>query len=108
MTRTAEKDLKELPGFVKETFLNKKAEAEKNIDMGEASMVFDKYLSGSMHPVLQMNLGRNYRAWFIEGKYVEKLDGNKIFTWRVLSKKEAKKIVRKIRDPIRLFEHSYE
>lgn len=93
LTEKALEDLSELPEEVTDTFLNAKKTAESNMDMGASPrMAFGKYLSGNMHPILQETLGRDYRAWFIEGERVEKLDDGKIFCIRVLTAKEAHKI----------------
>jgi len=101
VTGTAEQDLASHPETVVETFLSKIDEIEKNLHIGaEPGQAFDKYLSGNMHPVLQMNPGRDHRAWFIEGVYVGGLDDDRIYAWRILTKKEAKKLTGKIVDPI--------
>ncbi|QGA79966.1 hypothetical protein [Candidatus Nanohalobium constans] len=101
----AMKDLVDLPDEVVETYLSKKDAMEKSLNIGATPrQAFDKFLSGNMHPVLQINLGRDYRAWFIEGEYIENLEDDKIYGWRVLNKKEAKKLTGKIRDPLSIFE----
>jgi mRNA-degrading endonuclease RelE of RelBE toxin-antitoxin system len=66
----AKKDLDRLPNPVRDTFYSKVESTEKNLDIGATpKQAFDKYLSGNMNPVLQMNLGRDFRAWFIEVIY---------------------------------------
>ena len=93
LTEKALEDLSELPKEVTDTFLNAKNTAESNIDLGATPrMAFEKYLSGNMHPILQETLGRDYRAWFIEGDRVESLENDKIFCIRVLTAKGAHKI----------------
>ena len=105
ITETAMKDLTQLPDKVAETYLSKRTSIEKNLNIGaEPEQAFDKYLSGNMHPLLQINLGRDYRAWFIEGEYIENLEDDKIYGWRDLTKKEAKKLTGKVRDPLSIFE----
>ncbi|MFB6213260.1 MAG: hypothetical protein ABEJ07_01730 [Candidatus Nanohaloarchaea archaeon] len=105
VTERAMKDLAALPDKVVETYMSKKDAVEKNLDLGATPrQAFDKFLSGNMNPVLQMNLGRDYRAWFIEGEYVEELEDDAIYGWRVLTKKESKKLTGKIRDPLSIFQ----
>lgn len=95
----AEKDLERLPELVRDTFFSKLESTEKNLNIGASPrQAFDKYLSGNMHPCLQMNLGRDYRAWFVEGKHLEKYESGKIYCVKVLTKKEAQKLVEKIHD----------
>ena len=93
VTETALNDLAELPEEVGSTFLNAKRTAESNLEMGATPrMAFEKYLSGNMHPILQETLGRDYRAWFIEGNRIKDLQDGEIFCIRVLTAKEAHKI----------------
>lgn len=93
VTEKAMEDLSELPKEVTDTFLNAKKTAESNLNLGATHrMAFGKYLSGNMHPILQETLGRDYRAWFIEGDRINKLSDGKIFCIRILTAKEAHKI----------------
>ena len=102
LTGRAVRDLAELPGKVEDTFLSKKDSTQKNLGIGaEPVQAFDKYLSGNMHPVLQMNLGRDYRAWFIEGEYIDSLDDNKIYCIKIMKKPEAKKLTGKNQERFR-------
>lgn len=101
VTDTAEEDLERLDNQVRDTFYSKINSTEKNLGIGASpGQAFDKYLSGNMNPVLQMNLGRDFRAWFLEDKYIEKFEDGKIYCMMVLTKKEAKKLTRKISDPV--------
>jgi hypothetical protein len=53
------------------------------------------------HPALQMNLGRDFRAWFLEGKYLpDNFDENTVYCMMILTKKEAKSLTKKITDPV--------
>lgn len=105
VTDRALEDLARLPGSVSDTYIGKKEDVQKNLDLGVSpGKAFDKFLSGNMHPVLQLDLGRDYRAWFVQGKYVDDLENEKVFGWRVLTKKEAEKLADKIRDPLSVFE----
>lgn len=107
ITRRAEKDLSRLPIEVEDTLMSKKEAAEKNMGLGaDPGQTFDKYLSGNMHPLLQMNLGRDYRAWFIEDRHMEDGEGLRIYAVRVLSKKEAEKLSNRITDA-RAFARSF-
>lgn len=109
VTERALKDLAKLPNKVMETFLSKKDSINKNLSLGASpEQVFDKFLSGNMHPVLQMNLGRDYRAWFVQGTRVEGPEDDTIYCWRVLTKKEAKKLTDEIRDPLSILESGFE
>lgn len=99
LTSEAESDLDRLPEEVRDTFFSKLDAVEKNLRIGASpGQAFDKFLSGNMHPCLQMNLGRDYRAWFVEGKHLESCVDGKIYCVRVLSKKEAQDMVDKIPD----------
>ncbi len=99
LTHRAEGDLERLPETVRDTLFSKLDATEKNLGIGASPrQAFDKYLSGNMHPALQMNLGRDYRAWFLEGKYLEKYGDDKVYCIRVLTKKEAQKLAGKISD----------
>jgi mRNA-degrading endonuclease RelE of RelBE toxin-antitoxin system len=101
VTDIAEEDLDRLPSSVRDTFYSKVESVEKNLGIGATpEQAFDKYMSGNMHPVLQMNLGRDFRVWFLEGKYLENQEEGSIYCLMVLTKKEAKKLTKKIRDPI--------
>lgn len=101
VTETAEEDLERFSGKVRDTFYSKVESVEKNLNIGASpEQALDKYLSGNMNPVLQMNLGRDFRAWFLEGKYLDEKADNKIYCLMVLTKKEAKKLTKKINDPV--------
>jgi mRNA-degrading endonuclease RelE of RelBE toxin-antitoxin system len=101
VTDLAEEDLERLPNPVRDTLYSKIDSTEKNLDIGASpSQAFDKYLSGNMNPVLQMNLGRDFRSWFLEGKYLKELEDGKIYCMMVLTKNEAKKLTGKISDPV--------
>ncbi len=101
VTDTAEEDLERLDNRVRDTFYSKVESTEKNLGIGaNPGQAFDKYLSGNMNPVLQMNLGRDFRAWLLEGKYLEGLEDGKIYCLMVLTKKEAKELTKKISDPV--------
>jgi mRNA-degrading endonuclease RelE of RelBE toxin-antitoxin system len=99
ITETAKQDLERLDSRVQDTFYSKIESIEKNLGIGATPrQAFDKYLSGNMHPVLQMNLGRDYRAWFIEGTKVDiaRFDEDNIYCMMVLTKTEAKKLTDRI------------
>ena len=99
LTPKAEEDLERLSEEVRDTFFSKVSATEKNIDIGASpGQAFDKYLSGNMHPALQMNLGRDYRAWFVEGQYLDGFEDSKVLCVRVLTKKEAQKLTSRITD----------
>ena len=101
VTDLAEEDLERLPNPVRDTFYSKIDSTEKNLRIGASpKQAFDKYMSGNMHPVLQMTLGRDYRAWFLEGKHLVKREDGKIYCMMILTKKESKKLTKKISDPI--------
>ena len=101
ITDAAKKDLERLPNPVRDTFYSKVESTEKNLDIGATpEQAFDKYLSGNMNPVLQMNLGRDFRAWFIEGKYIDNLGEGSIYCFKILTKKEAKDLTGKIPDAV--------
>ncbi|AOV94788.1 hypothetical protein AQV86_02580 [Nanohaloarchaea archaeon SG9] len=101
VTETAEEDLERFSSRVRDTFYSKVESIEKNLGIGASpGQALDKYLSGNMNPVLQMNLGRDFRAWFLEGKYLDEKDNGKIYCLTVLTKKEAKKLTKKISDPV--------
>lgn len=101
VTDTAEEDIERLPNPVRDTFYSKVESTEKNLGIGASpGQAFDKYMSSNMNPVLQMNLGRDFRAWFLEGKYLDGRSDNKIFCLMVLTKKEAEELTGKINDPI--------
>lgn len=105
LTERAVRDLAELPPEVEDTFLSKKDSIQKNLKIGaEPGQAFDKYLSGNMHPILQMNLGRDYRAWFLEGEYIDSLDDGKIYCVKIMRKPEAKKLTGKIRNVLEYVE----
>lgn len=109
LTERAIYDLSELPERVEDTFYSKKESTQKNLGIGaEPGQAFDKYLSGNMHPILQMNLGRDYRAWFIEGEYMDRLDDNKIYCVKIMKKPEAKKLTGKIRNVLEYVERVLE
>jgi mRNA-degrading endonuclease RelE of RelBE toxin-antitoxin system len=101
VTDIAEEDLERLPNPVRDTFYSKIDSTEKNLGIGATpKQAFDKYLSGNMNPVLQMNLGRDFRAWFLEGKYLKDREDGKIYCMVVLTKKESEELTGKITDPV--------
>jgi len=101
VTDLAEEDLERLPNPVRDTFYSKIDSTEKNLRIGASpKQAFDKYMSGNMHPVLQMTLGRDYRAWFLGGKHLVNREDGKIYCMMILTKKESKKLTKKIGDPI--------
>jgi len=101
VTEIAEEDLERLPNPVRDTFYSKVESTEKNLEIGATPrQAFDKYMSGSMNPVLQMNLGRDFRAWFLEGKYLKDREDGKIHCMMVLTKKESEELTQKINDPV--------
>ena len=105
LTQRVVYDLAELPERVEDTFYSKRESTEKNLNIGaEPGQAFDKYLSGNMHPLLQMNLGRDYRAWFVEGEYIDELEDNTIYCVKILKKPEAKKLTGKIRNALEFVE----
>ncbi len=104
VTESALTDLERVSGDVEETFWSKIRDVERNLDLGASpGQAFDKYLSGPMHPLLQMNLGRDYRAWFLEGTYVKYLGDDTVYCLKILSKPEAVKLSRSMRDAILFF-----
>jgi len=89
-------DLEQLPVLVGETFFNKLEDIRTALDLGASpAMAFEKYLSGPMHPLLQMKLGRDHRAWFIEGKHVPCLEDDTVLCLAILSKKDAQEAARR-------------
>jgi hypothetical protein len=80
-----EEDLEKLPAQVEKTLYNKSGDFEQNLSMGlEPEKIFKTMIS-PWKPLLEMNLGRNYRALFVESNKLpnEKLpedliDGTKI------------------------------
>lgn len=95
VTDLALQDLSELPKEVEDTFFNMIDTAEGNLGLGAApNQVFEKYLSGDMHPLLQEKLGRDYRVWFIEGGRIdrEEFEDGRIYCVRVLTKPQAEEI----------------
>jgi len=97
ITETVEDDLVGLPPKVEETFFSKTRAADKNLELnGTPQQTFNKRMSGNMHPFLQMNLGRDYRAWFIEGEFIEKLRDEKVYAIKVMTKKDSKKLTGRI------------
>lgn len=106
LTPEAEKDLEKLPDEVQETFFSKLEAIEKNMGIGASpSQAFDKYLSGNMHPALQINLGRNHRAWFIESKYLPESKEEKVYCVKILSKESSLKLTEKIKDFVSFVEN---
>lgn len=106
VTPNAQEDLSNLPEEVVDTFLSKKQAIEKNLSIGASpDQAFNKRMSGNMHPILQMNLGRDFRAWFVEGKYInsEKVDKD-IYCLKVLTKKESKKLTGSISNALAYFQ----
>lgn len=102
ITGSAKDDLERFEKPVRETFYSKVDSIEKNLKLNATPrQAFDKYLSGNMNPVLQINLGRDYRAWFIEGKYLDDdYEEGSIYCFKVLTKKEAQKLTKKIPDAV--------
>ena len=104
LTEQAQKDLSFLPEKVVDTYLEKKDDAEDDLNEyanAEPGQVFNKRMNDNMHPMLQINMGRDHRAWFMEEKHLDiKSDSEHdiIYGIRALTKKEAKKFTRKIRD----------
>jgi len=88
----ADEKLDQLPDHVEDTLLNKVDDIQTALDLGASpAIAFDKYLSGPMHPILQINLGRDYRAWFIEGRHISIIADDTVLCLTILSKKEATK-----------------
>jgi hypothetical protein len=105
VTDQALNDLAELPTSVESTFLSAVDTADKNLELGaEPRQAIGKYLAGNMHPILQMALGRDYRAWFIEGNYIPQLDDSTVYAFMVTTKKEAKRLTGRIRDSLAFVE----
>jgi ribosomal protein L21 len=101
ITETAENDLVELPPEVEDTFFSKVKAADKNLELNASpQQTFNKRLSGNMHPVLQMNLGRDFRAWFVEGEYLEQLQNEKIYALKVMTKKDSKRLTGRIQSAL--------
>lgn len=98
ITNKAEDDLASLPSEVEETYFRKVQEADKTLQLGAAPRQVFKGLVGNMHPFLQMTLGRDYRAWFLEGRHLELLEEDIIYGLKVLSKKEVKRLIRRIQN----------
>jgi ribosomal protein L21 len=74
---------------------------DKNLKLNASpQQTFNKRMSGNMHPFLQMNLGRDYRAWFIEGEYLEQLEEDKIYAIKVMTKKDSKKLTGRIQNAL--------
>ncbi|PSH02515.1 MAG: hypothetical protein BRC26_00155 [Nanohaloarchaea archaeon QH_8_44_6] len=106
-TDIAEEDLERLQPEVRDTFKSKVEAIEKNLGIGATpQQAFDKRLSGNMHPILQMNLGRDYRAWFIEGGRinVEWMEDGKVYCVMVLTKREQQKLTPRIKDPVKFIQ----
>jgi len=105
LAQTAARDLLSIPEKVSETFLSKRRSAKKNMDIGaEPEQAIVKYLKGSMNPVIQMNLDRDYRTWFIEGNYIQEFDDEHIYCVKILAKKEAKKLTGQVRNSLEYVE----
>jgi len=101
ITKTTENDLVDLPPKVEDTFFSKVTAADKNLELDATpQQTFNKRMSGNMHPILQMNLGRDYRAWFIEGEYIEQLKDNKIYAIKLMTKKDSKKLTGRIQNAL--------
>ena len=101
VTDLAEEDLERLPSAVRDTLYSKVESTEKNLGIGASpGQAFDKFMSGKMNPVLQMSLGRDFRAWFLEGKYLDGMENGSIYCLMVLTKKESKELTKKISDPV--------
>ncbi|MDY6769715.1 MAG: hypothetical protein SVU88_01955 [Candidatus Nanohaloarchaea archaeon] len=109
VTENAMQALDEVPDRVEETFWSKIEDVERNLDLGaEPAAAFDKYLSGRMHPVLQMNLGRDYRAWFLEGVHLRGQDERAVYALTVLSKSDAEELSGTIQDAVSFFHAALE
>ena len=105
LTDKIKSTLKELPNYVEDTFYKKLSDIEKNLEIGaEPEQAFHKRMKHNMHPVLQMKLGSDYRAWFIEGKYIKQLEDDKIYGIMALTKDDQTKLSRKIDNVINFFE----
>lgn len=64
-------DLRKVPDMVGDTLEKKVKDMQSALDMGASpAMVFEKYLSGDLHPILQKKLGRDHRVWSIEGRWI--------------------------------------
>lgn len=107
-TDMAKKDLQRLPDEVNDTFDSKADDVQRNLNIGlDPDQCFNKRLSGNMHPILQMNLGRDYRAWFIESSRlnIDWFEENTIYCIMILTKKEQQKLTPKIRDPLKFIQN---
>lgn len=107
-TETAEEDLNRLHPEVRDTFESKIEAIEKNLGIGATpDQAFNKRMSGDMHPILQMTLGGDYRAWFLEGSRLnlDWADNDTIYCIMVLTKKEQEKLTRRIADPVSFAEN---
>ena len=107
-TQIAEEDIQKLSSEVRSTFESKLEAMEKNLKIGATpDQVFHKRMAGNMHPILQINLGRDYRAWFLEGGRIDLdwTENNTIYCVMVLTKKESKKLSNKIKDPLKFIEN---
>ncbi len=94
-------DLSELPQAVADTFYSAKDTAETNMGLGaDPGQVFEKYMSGNLHPFLQMTLGRDYRAWFLEGTYLAELDDELVYCLKVMTANEAHELADRISDSL--------
>jgi len=104
LTQKAQEDLSYLPEKVVDTYLEKKDDAEDDLNdyaNAEPDQVFNKRMKDNMHPMLQINMGRDHRAWFIEAKHLNtetRSEHDIIYGIRALTKKQAKKLTRKIHD----------
>ncbi|MFB6115376.1 MAG: hypothetical protein ABEK04_03710 [Candidatus Nanohalobium sp.] len=47
-----------------------------------------------------MNLGRDFRAWFVEGEYIEELEDGKVYALKVMTKKDSKKLTGQIQNAL--------
>ncbi len=65
-----ERDLENLPDQVESTLENKTNNFEQNLELGLSPSNIFKAMSPPWKPLLEMNLGRNYRAIFIESSHI--------------------------------------
>jgi mRNA-degrading endonuclease RelE of RelBE toxin-antitoxin system len=101
ITETAENDLVDLSSKVADTFFSKVKAYDKNLELNATpQQTFNKRLSGNMHPILQMNLGRDFRAWFVEGEYIEELEDGAVYALKVMTKKDSKKLTGQIQNAL--------
>jgi hypothetical protein len=71
-------------------------------------VAFDRYLGGNMDQCLRMNLVRDYRAWNVEGQYLDQSEDDTVYCVDVLSKLEAKKMIHRIPDFLIFLESAFQ